>query len=63
MFDHIRQEKAIFHKGFRHFAIFILCKMTAVLCFENRRLSFSDAFSLFTAYQFYDEGLTTCGDF
>ena len=33
MFDHICHEKAIFHKGFRHFAFFILCKMTAVLCF------------------------------
>ena len=32
MFDHICHEKAIFHKGFWHFAIFILCKMTAVLC-------------------------------
>ena len=32
MFDHICHEKAIFHKGFQHFAIFILCKMTAVLC-------------------------------
>ena len=40
MFDHICHEKAIFHKGFRHFAIFILCKMTAVLCFENRRFKF-----------------------
>jgi len=33
MFDHICHEKAIFHKGFGHFTIFILCKMTAVLCF------------------------------
>ena len=33
MFDHICHEKAIFHKGFRNFAILILCKMTAVLCF------------------------------
>ncbi len=32
MFDHICHEKAIYYKGFRHFAIFILCKMTAVLC-------------------------------
>ena len=40
MFDHICHEKAIFHKGFRHLAIFILCKMTAVLCFENRRFKF-----------------------
>ena len=32
MFDHICYEKAIFHKAFRHFAIFYLCKMTAVLC-------------------------------
>ena len=31
MFDHICHEKAIFHKGFRNFAILILCKMTAVL--------------------------------
>ena len=37
MFDHICHEKAICHKGFRRFAIFIICKMTAVLCFENRR--------------------------
>ena len=44
MFDHICHEKAICHKVFRHFAIFILCKMTAVLCFENRRLSFSVGF-------------------
>ena len=40
MFDHICHEKAIFHKGFRHISIFILCKMTAVLCFENRRFKF-----------------------
>ena len=33
MFDHICHEKTICHKGFRHFAIFILCKMTAILCF------------------------------
>ena len=32
MFDHICHEKAIYYKGFRHFSIFILCKMTAVLC-------------------------------
>ena len=32
MFDHICHEKAICHKAFRHFAILILCKMTAVLC-------------------------------
>ena len=44
MFDHICHEKAICHKAFQHFAIFILCKMTAVLCFENRRLSFSVGF-------------------
>ena len=31
MFDHICHEKAIFHKGFGHFSIFILCKMTAAL--------------------------------
>jgi len=40
MFDHICHENAIFHKDFRHFAIFILCKMTAVLCFEHRRFKF-----------------------
>ena len=44
MFDHICHKKAICHKGFRHFMIFILYKMTAVLCFENRRLSFSIGF-------------------
>ncbi len=44
MFYHICHEKAIFHKGFRHFEIFTLCKMTAVLCFENRRFMFSVGF-------------------
>ena len=44
MFDHICHEKAICHKVFRHFAIFILCKMTAVLCFENRRFRLYSAF-------------------
>ena len=44
MFDHICHEKAIFHKGLGHFAIFILCKMTAVLCFEDRRFMFSVGF-------------------
>ena len=44
MLDHICHEKAIFHKGFRHFSIFILCKMTAVLCFENRRFRLRIAF-------------------
>ena len=48
MFDHIWHKKAIFHKGFRHFRFFISCKMTAVLCSENRRF----LFSLTTAYQF-----------
>ena len=42
MFDHICHEKAIFHKGFRHFQIFISCKMTAVLCSENRRFKLFD---------------------
>ena len=48
MFDHIWHKKAISHKGFRHFRIFISCKMTAVLCSENRRF----LFSLTTASQF-----------
>ena len=50
MFDHIWHKKAISHKGFRHFRIFISCKMTAVLCSENRRflhLASYESFFLF----------------